>query len=1128
MYSINLIKMDVITDLTSQALSYITLYQDLAKNKLFSPDINNSYVQSKLRRIKEIYTDNQPIVQKTMLAEEKQAADTLLYNRFIVRAEELYAWIESRGAAKRGTTLRMGNAADIPGVPMFWRGKIRALLFTDVVNRFLLLKILNYVPVQLILAMDGKNIKSYDRRYQVWDIAAPGETVPSIPLHKMVLGDGDTEVANIQKWWLTKIEDLRKGAIEVSKHDLAEVLLADDDLLRKYLKKHDVPLPFDSFFSVELKEIAGGRTMRKSANAKAPGCTDDPFRFAPQMDLKGLAISGGGIRSATFGLGVIQKLAALNQLNSFDYISTVSGGGYIGSWLVAWIQRNGSVGNISKCLDPSHSTDPMADEVRPIRWLRMYSNYLSPKASVMSADAWTAGITWLRNTLINQFILLFLLLSVLAAISGSFNLWRMFEHFNFWSATGIQMIPYGPRVIAFWSFVILLLPAIFAGSGMKNYIKRDGVNIRPRISGDAISVIMIIWSVIFGSITCSWFYTGINQVSSFGAAVGLLWPAAVVGAILMTAVAIAGRYFTQALECSLKHGFWGKAWIYFWIPFSSILSAAVGLATLAGVWVFFKGLPVNWAGVRGFGEKQVFILGTPLIVEVVSITIVVRMALMGLIFPDEKREWWGRMGGIIHRFALIWILITAGAIFVPDLIKVNFKNIPSWIGPAGATWATLVGIAVKMAFKSAGEAKKTDSSLSKLSDMFVRFAPYLFMVGFMLIGAYSLEALMNAFDISEGMPSFVLAGNFWIMSGALAVITWLVSWRTGVNEFSLHHFYRNRLTRAYLGATRSRDDRDNSADPFTGFDKNDDLRVADFRIEKGYYGPYPLLNTALNATDATELDRQDRMAESFIFSPLYCGYDFSATRSAINNRAGLFNYGYRQTEDYSTKGGPWLGSVVAMSGAAVSPNMGYHSSPATAFLLTMFNVRLGRWIGNPRQRWWKHSEPTAGIAYLVKDLIANTDINNNYVYLSDGGHFDNMGIYELVRRKCKYIVLIDGEQDTNGTCEGLANAIRRCRIDFGVEITIDTSLITQKDKDGFASEHAVTGTICYPGVAPDGKLVYVKTAVTTKLAESTDIREYKMSNPEFPQESTGDQFFNEAQFESYRKLGYLSIDIGML
>jgi hypothetical protein len=145
----------------------------------------------------------------------------------------------------------------------------------------------------------------------------------------------------------------------------------------------------------------------------------------------------------------------------------------------------------------------------------------------------------------------------------------------------------------------------------------------------------------------------------------------------------------------------------------------------------------------------------------------------------------------------------------------------------------------------------------------------------------------------------------------------------------------------------------------------------------------------------------------------------------------------------------------------------------------------------------------------------------NYVCLSDGGHFDNMGLYELVRRRCSYIVLGDGEQDQDATCEGLANAIRRCRIDFGVEITINITNLTQKQKDK-DSTHVVKGDIIYPGSNQEkGTLIYIKTTLSGD--EPVDIREYAMANPDFPQESTGDQFFDEAQFESYRKLGYHSI-----
>lgn len=151
------------------------------------------------------------------------------------------------------------------------------------------------------------------------------------------------------------------------------------------------------------------------------------------------------------------------------------------------------------------------------------------------------------------------------------------------------------------------------------------------------------------------------------------------------------------------------------------------------------------------------------------------------------------------------------------------------------------------------------------------------------------------------------------------------------------------------------------------------------------------------------------------------------------------------------------------------------------------------------------------------DLIGQSNIDSNYVCLSDGGHFDNMGLYELIRRRCTFIILSDAEEDQDATCEGLANAIRRCRIDFGTDIHIDTTEIT-----GLKKSHVVRGDIRYPGDnKPSGTLIYIKTVVTGD--ELPDIKEYHAKNKTFPNQSTSDQFFDETQFESYRLLGYHSL-----
>ncbi|MEO9003476.1 MAG: hypothetical protein ABI288_02015, partial [Ginsengibacter sp.] len=301
------------------------------------------------------------------------------------------------------------------------------------------------------------------------------------------------------------------------------------------------------------------------------------------------------------------------------------------------------------------------------------------------------------------------------------------------------------------------------------------------------------------------------------------------------------------------------------------------------------------------------------------------------------------------------------------------------------------------------------------------------------------------------------------------------------------------------------------------FDMLDDEKLCKLKNEFGYYGPYPILNCALNASQGQDLDRQDRKAESFIFSPLFCGFDFSMARSSADKKKS-YDYSFRETKNYAFKDeGPTIGTAMAISGAAVNPNQGYHSSPATAFLLTIFNAQMGRWLGNPRKNSWQYSDPASGLGYIISNLVNKTSTSDKFVALSDGGHFDNMGLYEMVRRRCPYIILCDAEQDGEFTCEGLASAIRRCRIDFGAEITIDISKITGRPDGRHSLAHYALGEIKYVGENQTGTLLYIKSSIDGN--EPVDVYEYALKNETFPHQTTADQFFDEEQFESYRKLG---------
>ena len=148
---------------------------------------------------------------------------------------------------------------------------------------------------------------------------------------------------------------------------------------------------------------------------------------------------------------------------------------------------------------------------------------------------------------------------------------------------------------------------------------------------------------------------------------------------------------------------------------------------------------------------------------------------------------------------------------------------------------------------------------------------------------------------------------------------------------------------------------------------------------------------------------------------------------------------------------------------------------------------------------------------------------SEYVYLSDGGHFENLGIYEMVRRRCRFIVVLDGGCDPNFQYEDLGNALRKIRIDFGIPIDFDDGQRIRSS--GQQKRRCTVGTIRYSaldGPGTDGRLVYVKPMLLGN--EDPDVASYAASHPAFPHEGTGDQWFDESQTESYRALGLHTLD----
>ncbi len=350
-----------------------------------------------------------------------------------------------------------------------------------------------------------------------------------------------------------------------------------------------------------------------------------------------------------------------------------------------------------------------------------------------------------------------------------------------------------------------------------------------------------------------------------------------------------------------------------------------------------------------------------------------------------------------------------------------------------------------------------------------------------------------------------------ILLGCLGALA-LVAWRVDINEFSLNAFYRNRLVRCYLGATRPPGER--SPQSFTGFDPDDDILLTDLVPHNAVPpGPLHIVNCALNLGGSSDLALHTRHSAIFTLSPLFCGSSYeSRDQSGIGRRLG-----YVKTSAYGGhSSAPTLGQAISVSGAAASPNMGYHTSPVVAFLLTVFNVRLGWWFPNPDRTDTVIASPRFNLRYLFAELLGGANDKSPFVMISDGGHFENLAAYELIRRRCRVVIISDGECDPSLSFEGLGTLIRMCEVDFKCRISVTVERIRAAATSRWSPKRFAVGRIHYED-GTTGVLIYIKASMTGR--EDTSVLQYKSSHPAFPHETTGDQFYAEDQFESYRRLG---------
>lgn len=917
--------------------------------------------------------------------------------------------------------------------------------------------------------------------------------------------------------------------------------------------KHRNPVVEANVLEAEKGEI---RQRRSNAGWEIQAADGKP---GDKEEHLGLAFSGGGIRSATLNLGILQGLAQAGILPRVDYLSTVSGGGYIGSWLHGVIRRMGGMDRTLDLLKAPDETPHKDSKHDPISFLRKFSSYLAPDVGVFSADFWVILVIWFRNIGLNQLILIPAVAAMTAALLG-IGLFRYATAYGSGGAV-LERLFVGGCLL---TLLVLLGAVIAIGKDMRAVLQEPSCKDPSPPKHKPERVWLIAAAVFLAAMIVA--PSSKRLLGQFERP--WLLPA-IMAAILWLFFAVLQSRF------DLRNGI-GKDKRHRAF-FTALYSFLAGLATAGLTYLAMRGIG-GWDG-PGEGSWHVIAWGPPLMALAWMTGVGFHIGLLGVDIRDFGREWISRLGALVLMIAIGWTALFALMVFGPWWIaRLTLAHGVTAASTLGA-WITTTGLGIIAGGSGKTSATPGKPSKSTTLDWIGKIAPVVFLAGYFLLISTGVHAAIGAFSRglcdthaalpqqpapplqvqvsglqdnanvkityqgSPAAPAWAawmepFVAHYWCLlivqdapggqipaEGAVPIIFLVglalaafMNWRVDINEFSMHHFYRNRLVRCYLGASRGTKRR---ASSLTGFDPCDDLTLHDLLPEAGYDGPYPILNCTINLNTGSEMAKRERKGASFIFTPRYIGYVPPEVSEELVDGAGNArpDPAYCPTEHFAYPGGPSIGTCLAISGAAANPDWGASTSAPLAFLLTIFDVRLGWWGGNTRfARFSREPGPRFAMAPLVSELFAHTTADSNFVNLSDGGHFENFGVYELVRRRCRFIIVGDGEQDQKYTFESLGGLVRKCRTDFGVEIDIDPRRIRPKDE--FSAAHCVVGTIRYPEDRdddPSGKILYMKSSLTGD--EPEDIDQYKSEHDDFPQETTANQFFTESQFESYRKLG---------
>jgi cell division septation protein DedD len=766
---------------------------------------------------------------------------------------------------------------------------------------------------------------------------------------------------------------------------------------------------------------------------------EPPLQPGPQPQMWGLALSGGGVRSATFCFGLLVALARNRALLRFDLLSTVSGGGFIGALLGRLFDQSSS----AQAATSVQAAIADADNRWFAWWLRANGHYLFARGA---RDVFVAVATMVRN-LLALHIELALVAMAVGTLLASVNLAT-------WAWLNSQWHP-SVQLGGEWISVLL--------SHLPN----------------PLPTLWLLWVPLMvtasGILACAYWALPQRRDQQFRQFALLHWS---VWAIVMLCLVVQPA----------------------WLADLGGLSPQMRTGSMLMSLCWLMGIPWGWWQLLRCDDDQERVRArvTSQLSAVVMISAV--MALLGVV---DRLAWFIAFDHPVS-LQLGAALLALAALLRTVLAQLGASSgaAPAWLGSKLLTLAHWAGLLVTLALTAC-------------------WVSVLYSVVFDALFEPPQQALQ--FGRATLRLALIAAGVF----GFLAATGRQVEF---ANLSSLHRYYKARLVRGWLGAANpARFDRvastldERPPEPADGYRvsdvstvvNGDDVDLVDYSPHTGG-GPLHLINVCLNQTVASSARafNRDRKGQSLTVMP-----------------GAQMRLAEQPWQAMPADNAMSLGSWTAISGAAFAPGLGTLTRSGISALAMFAGVRLGY--------WWQPYPPGSGgrkglslfakSALLVGEMMGRFrgDTGSAW-YLSDGGHFENTAAYALLRERCRLIVLADCGADPLYRFEDLENLVRKARVDLGADIQF---LKPESDDPpapygGFgsvsdlASAHSdaclALAEVRYAGGGM-GHLVLVKPNMFCGLP--VDLLNFKGSNPAFPQQTTADQSYDEAQWESHFVLG---------